>query len=111
MFKLSALSMFAAFTCASLSVAQPVHATTTSAPPFKVLKKRPPLDAYDNFVIGPKYTAASERKKVDGVPAGKVQQFEIDSKETKLFNPGISRLKDEKGRTSSARRTRRIRRR
>ena len=63
------------------------------APPFKVLKEgeNPPLDAYDNFVIGPKYVPAPERKKVEGVPEGKVQQFVIDSKETKLFNPGIAR--------------------
>ena len=63
------------------------------APPFKVLKEgeNPPLDAYDNFVIGPKYVPAPERKKVEGVPEGKVEQFEIDSKETKLFNPGIAR--------------------
>ena len=65
------------------------------APPFKVLKEgeNPPLDAYDNFVIGPKYVPAPERKKVEGVPEGKVQQFEIDSKDTKLFNPGIKREK------------------
>ena len=28
---------------------------------------------------------------VEGVPQGKVKQFTIDSKETKLFNPGIAR--------------------
>src|SRR6202521_3393858 len=63
------------------------------SPPFKVLKagENPPLDAYDNFVIGPEYTAAPERKVVEGVPQGKVKQFTIDSKETKLFNPGIAR--------------------
>ncbi len=63
------------------------------APPFKVLKEgeNPPLDANDNFVIGPKYVPAPERKKVEGVPEGKVEQFVIDSKETKLFNPGIAR--------------------
>src|SRR6202166_4884234 len=63
------------------------------APPFKVLKEgeNPPLDSYYNFVIGPKYVSAPERKKVEGVPEGKVQQFVIDSKETKLFNPGIAR--------------------
>src|SRR5579864_732747 len=65
------------------------------APPFKVLKEgeNPPLDADDNFVIGPKYVPAPERKKVDGVPEGKVEQFVIDSKETKLLNPGIARKK------------------
>jgi hypothetical protein len=63
------------------------------APPFVVLKdgENPPLDAYDNFVIGPKYVPAQERKKAEGVPEGRVKQFEIDSKETKLFNPGIAR--------------------
>jgi len=65
------------------------------APPFKVLKpgESPPLDAYDNFVIGPKYVPAPERKVVNGVPQGKVQQFTIDSRETKIYNPGIARKK------------------
>src|SRR5215468_224949 len=94
MYKLSALSLYAVLACSSSSVAQPVRKyDDKGAPPFKVLKEgeNPPLDAYDNFVIGPKYTPALERKVVEGVPQGKVQQFEIDSKETKLFNPGIAR--------------------
>src|SRR5262249_50507269 len=59
------------------------------SPPFKVLKtgENPPLDVDGNFVIGPEYKSAPERKVVEGVPQGKVQQFTIDSKETKLFNP------------------------
>ena len=63
------------------------------SPPFKVLKsgENPPLDADGNFVIGPEYVTAPERKAVEGVPAGKVKSFTIDSKETKLFNPGIAR--------------------
>ncbi len=63
------------------------------APPFRVLKEgeNPPLDASANFVVGPKYVPAPERKKVEGVPEGRVEQFEIDSKDTKLFNPGIAR--------------------
>jgi hypothetical protein len=28
---------------------------------------------------------------MDGVPQGKVEQFEIDSNQTKIFNPGIAR--------------------
>src|SRR5438105_5683310 len=63
------------------------------SPPFKVLKtgENPPLDVDGNFVIGPEYKPAPERKVVEGVPQGKVKQFTINSKETKLFNPGIAR--------------------
>jgi enterochelin esterase-like enzyme len=63
------------------------------SPPFKVLSAgdNPPLNADGNFVIGPEYRPAPERKVVDDVPRGQVKQFTIDSKETKLFNPGIAR--------------------
>lgn len=65
------------------------------APPFVRLDSKsgenPPLDAYNNFLVGPEYVPASERQAVEGVPQGKVQQFTIDSKDTKLFNPGIAR--------------------
>src|ERR1044072_1092555 len=74
--------------------AQPVRKfDAPGAPPFKVLKtgENPPLDVDGNFVIGPEYTTAPERKVVEGVPQGKVKQFTIDSKETKLFNPAIAR--------------------
>src|SRR5580700_4654482 len=94
MHKLSALTLIVAFACPGLSGAQPVRSyDDKGAPPFKVLKEgeNPPLDSYDNFVIGPNYVSAPERKVVKGVPQGKVQQFVIDSKETKLFNPGIAR--------------------
>ena len=94
MFKTSTALLLAAMTGMTLLAAPPVRKyDDPGAPPFKVLKEGelPPLDAYDNFVVGPKYTPAPERKKVEGVPEGKVQQFVIDSKETKLFNPGIAR--------------------
>ena len=43
-------------------------------------------------MVGPEVRACAERKRVsDGVPVGKVEQFVIDSKETKLFKPGIAR--------------------
>src|ERR1041385_6617992 len=63
------------------------------SPPFKVLKtgENPPLNVDGNFVIGPEYAPAPERKTVEGIPQGKLKQFSIDSKETKLFNPGIAR--------------------
>lgn len=96
MFKLRMAVLIAALACANSATAQPVRKhDDKGAPPFKMLKEgeNPPLDAYDNFVVGPKYAPAPERKKVEGVPEGKVEQFEIDSKDTKLFNPGIKRDK------------------
>src|SRR5471032_3049129 len=51
----------------------------------------PPVNADGDFVVGPEYVAAPETKVVEGVPQGKVQQFSIDSKDCKLFNPGIAR--------------------
>src|SRR2546430_6164285 len=94
MFKLRMAVLITALACSTSATAQPVRKyDDKGAPPFKVLKEgeNPPLDASDNFVIGPKYVPEPERKKVEGVPEGKVEQFVIDSKETKLFNPGIAR--------------------
>ena len=51
----------------------------------------PPVDALGNYVIGPDYKPAPERKASKDVPKGKVTQFTIDSKTTKLLNPGIAR--------------------
>ncbi len=51
----------------------------------------PPADADGNFVIGPDYAPAPERNVVEGVPRGKVMQFTMDSRDGKLFNPGIAR--------------------
>jgi enterochelin esterase family protein len=51
----------------------------------------PPADADGDFVVGPDYVPAAELKVVEGVPQGKVEQFSMDSKENKLFNPGIAR--------------------
>ena len=96
MSKVSTLILLAVFAFAGVASAQPVRKyDDKGAPPFKVLKEgeNPPLDANDNFVIGPKYPKAPEWTTVKGVPTGKVSQFEIDSKETKLFNPGIKRDK------------------
>ena len=95
MYKLSMLGLVAVLAGSVLLAAPTRNYDDKGAPPFKVLKEgeKPPLDANENFVIGPKYVAAPERKAVQGVPQGKVQQFEIDSKETKLFNPGIKRDK------------------
>ena len=97
MTKFSATFLICSFVFLATAIAAPPIRQFDSAgsPPFKVLKpgESPPLDAYDNFVIGPKYVRAPERQLVEGVPQGKVQQFTIDSKETKIFNPGIARKK------------------
>lgn len=72
----------------------PVRAfDAAGAPEFKVLGpgRNPAPDEDGNFVIGPDYVTAPESKEVAGVPQGKVMQFSIDSKETKLLNPGIAR--------------------
>ncbi|MEI6715632.1 MAG: alpha/beta hydrolase-fold protein [Verrucomicrobiota bacterium] len=51
----------------------------------------PPLDSDGDFLVGPEYVPAPEFKTVEGIPEGKVLQFSLDSKECKLFNPGIAR--------------------
>jgi iron(III)-enterobactin esterase len=51
----------------------------------------PPVDAEGDFVVGPDYAAAPETKVVEGVPQGRVLQFTMESKDCKLFNPGIAR--------------------
>ena len=63
------------------------------APRFTVLApgQNPAPDEEGNFVIGPGYVAAPERERAKGIPHGKLIQFVIDSKETKLLNPGIAR--------------------
>ncbi len=92
----SRLALLAVVATAGTAAAQPVRKyDDKGAPPFKVLKEgeNPPLNADDNFVVGPKYPKAAEWTKGKDVPEGKVETFEIDSKETKLFNPGIKRDK------------------
>jgi iron(III)-enterobactin esterase len=91
------LATFLIFTLLSVETAlaqPPVRPfDAPGSPPFKVLQtgENPAPDADGNYVIGPNYTPAPERKAVADVPQGKVKQFIIDSKETKLFNPGIAR--------------------
>ena len=50
-----------------------------------------PTDVDGDFLVGPDYLPAPELKVQEGVPQGKVVQFSMDSKECKLFNPGIAR--------------------
>src|SRR3954453_18531301 len=75
MLKLQMVLLLTALICSFLLAAPPVRKfDDPGAPPFNVLKEgeNPPLDADEDFVVGPKYVPAPERKKVDGVPEGKV---------------------------------------
>ncbi|EIL88737.1 esterase [Rhodanobacter fulvus Jip2] len=63
------------------------------APHFTVVDGRAanaPVDANGNFVIGPDYVPAPELAVRQGVPQGTVQQFVMDSKNSKFY-PGIGR--------------------
>lgn len=51
----------------------------------------PPVDAIGNYLVGPDYVAAPATKPLAGVPEGRVQQFVMNSKDCKRFNPGIAR--------------------
>jgi enterochelin esterase family protein len=51
----------------------------------------PPVNANGNYLVGPDYVAAPETKAMDGVPQGRIEQFQMDSKECQRFNPGIAR--------------------
>jgi iron(III)-enterobactin esterase len=65
------------------------------APPFVRLDGKPginpPVDALGNFVIGPDYNKAPEWTAVDGVAKGRLEQFQLNSKEGTIYNPGIAR--------------------
>jgi iron(III)-enterobactin esterase len=50
----------------------------------------PPADADGNFIIGPTYTPAPETTGHEGVPQGKVIEFDMSSADSKIY-PGIAR--------------------
>lgn len=50
----------------------------------------PPADIDGNFLIGPKYVDAPELTVTPGVPQGRVQQFSMESTNSKFY-PGIAR--------------------
>ncbi len=63
------------------------------APPFTKVAgtgANAPIDKNGDFLIGPNYLPAPELTAVEGVPQGKVQQFVMDSKDSKFY-PGIAR--------------------
>ena len=49
-----------------------------------------PVDKGGDFVIGPDYAPAPEREPVENIPHGKLQQFTMESKDSKFY-PGIAR--------------------
>jgi enterochelin esterase-like enzyme len=50
----------------------------------------PPPDQNGDFLIGPKYVGAPERWLARGTPEGRVEQFTMNSKRSKIY-PGIAR--------------------
>lgn len=62
-------------------------ANPTEAPPGV----NPPPTVDGNFLIGPTYVRAPELTVNPDVPQGKVQQFVMDSTNSKFYNPGIAR--------------------
>jgi enterochelin esterase family protein len=58
--------------------------------PTKPLTARPTADADGDFVIGPPYAPAPELTVKDDVPKGTIQEFTMDSKDSKIY-PGIAR--------------------
>jgi enterochelin esterase-like enzyme len=61
------------------------------APKFtRISSGNPPATTEGDFVIGPEYVAPPELTVKDGVPAGTVTQFTMDSKTSKFY-PGIGR--------------------
>src|SRR5580692_9211627 len=45
----------------------------------------PPANLDGNFLIGPEYVHAPESTVVEGVPKGRVEQFELDSADSKFY--------------------------
>jgi iron(III)-enterobactin esterase len=90
------LILFSILSVETASTAPPTRKfDAPGSPTFERLDSKPglnpSLDVDGNFLIGPNYAPAPENKVIEGVPQGKVQQFTIDSKDTKLLNPGIAR--------------------
>jgi iron(III)-enterobactin esterase len=59
-------------------------------PTEATLGANPPSNIDGNFLIGPTYVPAPELSVISGVPEGKVQQFSMDSTNSKFY-PGIAR--------------------
>jgi len=94
--RLVALSALLVVHFASTTQAAPAPTrsyTDPGAPPFKVIPgsgAQVPTDVDGNFVIGPDYPAPPEANTVDGVPQGSVQQFILESTESRFY-PGVAR--------------------
>jgi enterochelin esterase family protein len=65
-------------------------ADAKGAPKFIKVDKNAPVDKNGNYLIGPNYQPAPELTPVEGVPKGRVEQFPMDSADSKFY-PGIAR--------------------
>jgi iron(III)-enterobactin esterase len=73
---------------AQKKVASANDATTNPTEALRGANPPPKVDG--NFLIGPAYAPAPELSVTPGVPEGRVQQFSMDSKDSKFY-PGIAR--------------------
>jgi iron(III)-enterobactin esterase len=72
------------------------HPNAPGSPPWTVIQgagKNAPVDATGNFLIGPEYRPAPELTAVPDVPQGTVQQFTMESKDSKIYPVAIAREK------------------
>ena len=68
----------------------PADADAASNPTEATPGANPPANLDGNFLIGPTYVKAPELTVVEGVPKGRVEQFSLDSADSKFY-PGIGR--------------------
>jgi enterochelin esterase-like enzyme len=70
--------------------AAPPSGDAASNPTNAAPGANPPLNLDGNFLIGPSYVVAPESSVIAGVPQGRVEQFSMNSKDSKFY-PGIGR--------------------
>jgi len=70
---------------------KPSDSDAAANPTLAAPGANPPLTVEGNFLIGPVYSNAPELTVIPGVPEGKVEQFSMDSTNSKFYNPGIGR--------------------
>jgi iron(III)-enterobactin esterase len=72
------------------------HPNAPGSPQWTVIQgvgANAPVDAVGNFLIGPQYAPAPELTPVPGVPVGRIEQFTMESKDSRIYPKAIAREK------------------